>query len=104
MDMPQQRPGSHHMRQWLALEFEVVQVGEQLQAGDPALLDECLTLGQAGEDIGLALVEVLERQRDTGLASLVGSQGQRRRELVECLRARHTLGNTPGRAAETFER
>ena len=62
-----QRPGRGHVRQRLTLDLEVIKIGQQPQAGNGALLDERLAFSQAGADIGFALVEMFQCQRNSTL-------------------------------------
>src|SRR5205085_2001055 len=74
MDMGQQGRSRDHAGQWLMLKLQVVQIGQQAQAGQAALLDERLAFCQGCEDIALTAIKMLKRQLDPGVACFVSCQ------------------------------
>jgi hypothetical protein len=82
VDVRQQRPGVDHHRERFALDLEMVQIGQQAYAAQPALADELPALGQAGENIAFALIEMLQRELDPGAPGLLAGDRKRIGQLL----------------------
>jgi len=91
MDVHKVRRGVDDGRERLVLKFKMMQISKQLHFAQAAILDECLTFCEAGEDIALALIEMFEREFESSLLRFIRHQAQHIRELIKRLRAWHFI-------------
>ena len=81
------------------LKLKMVQVRQQAQTREATILDKCLAFVDPGKNVGLAAVEMLQRELDARVSGFVGRHTQTIGKLIEGRIARHALGDAPCAAA-----